>query len=157
MQKGVKKFPFNVTQVSQIPDLGKIVTDRDGFHNERYIFPAGYKATKQFADLKHPNERITWVSEIVDKGGPSPVFRIYPQDRPDEYIEGETPSSPWVMALKTLSNIRGEKGKANTISGPEAFLLSHPTTIYLIQHMPGASECTNYVMKQIQGENDENE
>lgn len=157
LKKGVN-FPFQVTQVSQILDLGHIITDRPGFHNERYIFPAGYKATRQFADLKHPSERITWISEIVDSGGETPKFRIYPEGRPDEYMEGETPSSPWVTALKTLSSIRGEKGKANTISGPEAYLLSHPTTIYLIQHMPGASECSNYIMKPIMGEdNDDND
>ena len=156
LKKGVK-FPLQVTQFGYILDLGHIITDRDGFHNERYIFPAGYKATRQFADLKHPSERITWVSEIVDAGGDYPKFRIYPQDRPKEYIEGETPSSPWVTALKTLSSIRGEKGKANTISGPEAYLLSHPTTIYLIQHMEGARECAKYRMKPIQGEDSENE
>ena len=110
--------------------------------------------------MKHPDEKITWISEIVDKGGDAPVFRIYPQDRPKECIEGETTSSPWVTALRTLSSIRGEK-KANTISGPEAFLLSHPTTIYLIQHMEHARECSNYFWKHIQGddsdEGDDNE
>lgn len=159
LKKGVK-FPVQVTQFGQILDLGHIVTDREKFHNDRYIYPAGYKATKQFADLKHPDEKITWISEIVDKGGDAPVFRIYPQDRPKECIEGETTSSPWVTALRTLSSIRGEK-KANTISGPEAFLLSHPTTIYLIQHMEHARECSNYVWKHIQGddsdEGDDNE
>ncbi|OHT07029.1 hypothetical protein TRFO_24755 [Tritrichomonas foetus] len=156
LQRGVR-YPYAVTQVSEILSIGTIVTDRPHFHSERYVYPAGYKATRQFADLKHPNNRVTWISEIIDNGGDAPVFRIYPQDDPDTYIEGETPSSPWVIALKTLSDIRGEKGKANTISGPEAFLLSHPSTIYLIQKLPGIKDCVNYVYRPIDGEDNNDE
>lgn len=157
LQKGVK-FPLAVTQFTSILSLGKIVTDRPGFHNERYIFPAGYKATRLFSDFHNPDgDKIEWISEIIDTGKDKPIFKIYPADRPKESLEGETPSAPWVMALKKLSHIRNEKGKANTISGPEAYLLSHPVTIYLIQHMPKAEECTNYIMKPIVGEDGEPE
>ena len=152
LQKGVK-YPFAVTQQSEILCLGEIVSDRPDFHTERYIYPAGYKSTRQFFSLKKPNKRITWISEIIDNGGPKPLFRIYPENDPKSYIEGETPSYPWSTLLKKISELRKEK-KSNTISGPEAFLLTHPSTIYLIQHLPGAKECSKYIFRPIQGEDD---
>ncbi|OHT15638.1 hypothetical protein TRFO_14009 [Tritrichomonas foetus] len=150
-------FPVAVTQNSEILELGKIVTDRSGFHSERYIYPAGYRSTRQYADFRNPRERVTYVSEIVDNGGDSPLFKVYPEDDPTVGFKGETPSSPWVLLIKKVSQIKGEKRKSNTISGPEAYLLSNPITIYLIQQLPGAKDLEKYVWKKIKGAPDEDE
>jgi hypothetical protein len=40
-ETGHPKLPQQIG-VLTVVDLGKIKTDRDSFHNERYIFPVGY-------------------------------------------------------------------------------------------------------------------
>ena len=45
-----------------------------------------------------------------------------------------------------VSAKRKEK-RANAISGPEAFLLTSPITTFLIQNLPNAKKCSNYVFK----------
>ena len=151
LKGGNVTYPVAVTQTSQILEIGHIVSDRPGFHSERYIYPAGYKATRLYSALKRPDDRVTWISEIVDTGKKNPVFRVYQEDEPDKVFEGDTPSSPWVQVLKAVAAAKREK-RSNTISGPEAYLLASPITSYLIQHLPGARDCEKYKWRPIDGE-----
>lgn len=144
-------YPVAVTQTSQILDIGHVVSDRPGFHSERYIYPAGYRATRLYSSLRNPEERVVWISEIVDTGKKGPLFRVYQEEDPAKKFEGDTPSSPWVQILKAVAAVKREK-RANTISGPEAYLLASPITSYLIQHLPGARDCEKYKWRPIDGE-----
>jgi chromodomain-helicase-DNA-binding protein 7 len=148
LKRGVT-FPVNITPSSQILELGKILPYRDGFHTERYIYPAGFKSSRLFASVKHPDDRIMWISEIADIGKKKPLFKVYSLDQPNICFSGDTPSKPWVDILKAVSAAKKEK-KANTISGPEAFLLANPIAIYLIQQMPGSRECAKYKWREVQ-------
>jgi len=58
---------------------------------------------------------------------------------------GTTPTAPWANAIREL--VTRFNSKEKTVSGPDAFLLSSPIVILLIEHLPGASECHGYQMK----------
>lgn len=148
------EYPLQISQANTLLNIGTIVSDREGFHTERYIYPAGFKSTRFFASLNDIDDRVLWISEIVDTGKKAPVFRVYQEDDPKKVYEGETSSSPWVQVLKAVSQIKGEK-KANTISGPDAFQLNNPIVIYLIQNLPNAHDCKRYRFKPIAGLDDD--
>jgi chromodomain-helicase-DNA-binding protein 7 len=141
---GNVKLPLEVRPSSELICLGKVITDRDGFHSERYIFPAGYKCSRICSDVRNPDDRALYISEIVDLGGPKPVFRVYLEDDPSIKYEGESTSQPWTSILKQLSAKKKEK-HANTISGPMAFGLDRPIVQRLIQQLPGAKDCKKYI------------
>ncbi|KAH0793422.1 F/Y-rich N-terminus family protein [Histomonas meleagridis] len=145
------KYPIAITQTSSIIDIGHIVYDRKGFSSARYIYPAGYKSLRLHTSMKDVTQRVPWISEIVDTGGPNPLFRVYMEEDPSVSYEGDTPSSPWVQILKAISAKKKEK-KANAVSGPEAYLLASPITSYLIQKLPNAKLCPGYKWKPIEGE-----
>jgi chromodomain-helicase-DNA-binding protein 7 len=140
---GDVRFPIEVRANCYLWDLGHVVSDRPHFHTERYIYPAGYRTTRSFWSTQHANDRVIWVSEIVDTGGPKPVFRVYIEDNPRVCFEGATTSQPWVLILKAVAAKRREK-KSNTISGPMAYCLDRPIVQRLIQELPGARQCKNY-------------
>jgi chromodomain-helicase-DNA-binding protein 7 len=136
-------YPVQIGGTSALLHIGRIVTDRPGFHGPRYIYPAGYKSSREYYSVKRPSQRVFWVSEIIDDGGPRPLFRVYEQDHPNVCFEGAAASAPWTSILKAVSASRREK-KANTISGPLAYLLDSPIVARLIQAQPGARDCENY-------------
>lgn len=138
-------FPLMITQSSFVETIGEIVYDREGFHSERYIYPAGYKSKKLFASAKNPNDKAYWISEIVDNGGPKPVFKVYMESDPSICFKADTPSAPWVSVLREISKVKGDSSKRNSISGPEAFLLDRPIIRKLIQEKEEAKLCKKYV------------
>jgi chromodomain-helicase-DNA-binding protein 7 len=137
-------LPLEIRPNCELLDLGRVITDRPHFHTERYIYPAGYKCTRSFWSTQHINDRVIWVSEIVDNGGPRPVFRVYMEENPRVSFEGLTTSQPWVLILKAVSAKKREK-HSNTISGPMAYGLDRPLVQRLIQQLPGARQCKNYI------------
>jgi hypothetical protein len=141
---GDVRLPLEIRPNCELLDLGHVVTDRPHFHTERYIYPAGYKTTRSFWSTQHINDRVVWVSEIIDTGGPRPLFKVYIEDNPKVSFEGATTSQPWVTILKTVSAKKREK-HSNTISGPMAYGLDRPIVQRLIQHLPGARQCSNYI------------
>ena len=143
---GPVEYPVNVTSASQILSIGHIVTDRPGFHSKRYIYPAGYKSCRFFSSPYSQDKRIVWCSEIIDDGGPVPLFRVSCNDEGREAkFEGRTPTAPWALALKDIAT--RFKGKGKSISGPEAYLLASKTATFLIQQLPGADMCASYEKK----------
>jgi chromodomain-helicase-DNA-binding protein 7 len=100
---GNVRLPLEVRQNSEPLALGHIVSDRPHFHTERYIYPAGYKCTRSFWSTVNADDRVVCVSEIVDTGGPKPLFRVSMEDNPKVSFEGTTTSQPWVLILKAVS------------------------------------------------------
>ena len=143
------EYPIMITPNSFIHNIGTIEWKRPGFHSERYIYPVGFKTSRFSASLDNPDERTRWYSEIIDTGENSPVFRVWMEGRPNTIFQGVTPTAPWSQALKAVASCRRNKGKVSSISGPEAFLLASPIATYLIQNLPNADKCTNYVMRNV--------
>jgi len=149
LEDGEIVFPLMITPSSWIINIGTVVYDRPGWHTSRYIYPAGFKSCKLYASVTHPDERVNWISEIVDTGKKNPLFKVYMEDNPKICYQAESPSSPWSCVLKALAKAKNDKSKSLAISGPEAFLLTAPVVTYLIQKLPGADKCREYIFKEI--------
>lgn len=139
-------FPVNLTATTSIIDIGTIVYDRPLFHNQRYIYPAGFKSSKMFTSVINPSQKANYINEIIDTGKPSPVFRVTMEGTSKVY-EGVTPTAPWISILKDIAKIESGRGKA--VSGPEAFLLAPLKTTFLIQLLPNSDKCQDYQRKDI--------
>jgi superfamily II DNA or RNA helicase len=144
---GNPHYPIHLTSTAYISDLGRIVTDRTGFHTERYIYPAGFRSSRLYASTIDPTKRTRYTCEILDVGDQMPLFRVTMDENPNCTYEGNSPTSPWNLIMKEVLERRTENPRALSISGPEYYGLAAPITIYLIQKMEGADQCVNYQMR----------
>jgi chromodomain-helicase-DNA-binding protein 7 len=144
---GAPKLPIHLSQTMDLFDLGHIVTDRPGFHNERYIYPDGFKSSRLYWSTIDPSEQVRYTSEILDTGGETPLFRVTMDGHPEVSFEGNTPSSPWSRIEKMVLAIGGGDKPGLRTSGPDCFGLSSRIICYLIQQMAGAEKCANYVIQ----------
>jgi chromodomain-helicase-DNA-binding protein 7 len=123
--------------------LGTVVTDRPGWRNERYIYPAGFTSERLGPSVTEGGVRVWYRSMIVDTGGPLPLFRIEMKDDPDVYFCAKSPSNVWITLLKEAEARKIEKDlssgrKIVSVSGPEYYGLSDPRVTKLIRMLPGA-------------------
>ena len=147
-EDGSPVLPLNLTSSSWIISFGKIVTDRPGFHTERYVYPAGFKSSRLYTSTLDVTKRCRYTCEILDVGDPVPLFKVSMDDHPDVYYEGPSPTSPWNHILKKVLEMRKENNpKSLSISGPEYYGLAAAETIYVIQRMEGIEKCVNYQMR----------
>jgi hypothetical protein len=64
-------MPINLGGLT-ITSLGKIITDRPGFHSERYIWPIGFESHRTFFSMYSPGTKCTYTCRILD-GGEMPL------------------------------------------------------------------------------------
>jgi len=136
----------------KITNLGTIVTDRPNFHSKRYIWPVGFRSERFYSSMTNIQAKCLYISEIVDNDIEPEFVVICPED-PENPIEirRSTASGVWAeVARRYFEKRKGETGMVtNTqLSGPEMFGFGHPTIAKLIQEMPGAELCSQYVMQQ---------
>ncbi|CAM0142318.1 unnamed protein product [Umbelopsis sp. WA50703] len=127
-----------------IYDIGRVVWDREGYHNSRYIWPVGFKSKKYLPSLRTPLKKTGYISEILD-GGAAPVFRVTPEDSPDTVFSGVSASGVWKQLLDQIASL-GVTAKTHA-SGPEMLGLSNLAVTKAIQELPNANQCTRYVMQ----------
>lgn len=134
-------LPLNISPSCTVHSFGKIAPNKPSFHTERYIYPIGFKSSRQSPSITNPGVKAKWFSEIINVED-TPLFRVWQEGSSDIFFEGPTPTAAWVKALKA------SKHDSNpSISGPDSFLLTNHIVAYFIQKMPGASACKNYIMK----------
>ncbi|KAG0193045.1 hypothetical protein DFQ28_006639 [Apophysomyces sp. BC1034] len=84
--------------------LGNVVYDRPAFHNQRYIYPVGYKVKKlgllNVKSMVDPKSDTQYICEILD-GGQEPIFRLEADDNPGDVYLGPTPTTVWTIAGAT--------------------------------------------------------
>ena len=159
---GTPKLPIRVNNSTVITSLGTVVYDRKNFHNERYIFPAGYTAERTFTSLDQPNSKATYLAQIVVDGGDSPIFRVEMiGDKKKRVFEGNVPSKPWTEIVKAIENRKKQLhtgvSRSLTISGPEMFGFYSPLGSYLLQNLPNADKCSKFKIKKFKSESDESD
>jgi hypothetical protein len=103
LMDGSVELPYCVTPGCQLISLGRIVTDRPGWHNARYIYPAGYKTSRLYTSPLNPNEKMIWYRQIIDDGQDVPLFSVPASGDETATFTGQTPTAPWARALKELS------------------------------------------------------
>jgi hypothetical protein len=77
-----------------VENLGTILHDLDGFHNEDFIFPVGYYVSRALASMLNPSDEGEYIFEIR-YGGSSvgPIF-VITNEQNEEY-EGSSPEEAW--------------------------------------------------------------
>jgi hypothetical protein len=138
------QMPITISTVTTILDLGVIEYNRKEFHTERYIYPIGFKSQRQYASYINPPERTTYTCEILDGGEKGPLFKVLALDDPDTEYISTTSTACWITILKKVNDI-GKKRATVSVSGPEYFGLSNPKVRQLIETLPNADLCENYV------------
>ncbi|KAH8557103.1 F/Y rich C-terminus-domain-containing protein, partial [Umbelopsis sp. PMI_123] len=135
---GNYKLPVEVDSWTVI-SLGKVIWDKPAFHNQRYIYPVGY-VVKNMID---PHRDTQYICSILD-GGNEPLFRLQADDNPKEVFQGQTPTSVWTIAVRRAFAVRNMEYGHNPV-GPDFFGLRKNTIAKMIQDLPNADKCRNYV------------
>jgi len=82
------------------------------FRSDKYIYPVGYKASRQFTSLKNHTQLATYICSVEDKDGtPEFVVTCCGQE-----FRGKTPTEPWSQILDKLPRV-----SRATCSGPKKF------------------------------------
>jgi hypothetical protein len=163
---GAPLLPIQVG-VIVVHELGKVITDRLLYHTDRYIFPVGYRSSRQFLSMVDPEKTVTYESRIVD-GGDSPKFIVTPEDSPELAAEGTSATGAWTIVIKgayyvivifllffistgneseflsVAAYAIRSKEHTSSASGPDYFGLSQGVIMKLIQDMPESHHCKNY-------------
>jgi hypothetical protein len=98
-ENGVVTLPIQVG-VNIIHELGHVVHDRPGYHTDRYIFPVGYKSSRQFMSVVDPDKMSTYTCTILDGGSEGPRFVVTPDDAPDKAAVGASATGAWTIIIK---------------------------------------------------------
>ncbi|KAF9188337.1 hypothetical protein BGZ51_000657 [Haplosporangium sp. Z 767] len=146
-EAGKIKLPVTVGIIT-IMDLGHVVYDREAFHNERYIWPVGYKMSRLYNSMIDPQKQTTYTCSIVDDGD-APKFQIDAEDQPGLPIIAGTATGAWTHVVKAANLIR-KRDHSNSASGPDYFGFSNATIAKMIQDLPNAEKCENYIMQRFE-------
>ncbi|KAI7871029.1 F/Y-rich N-terminus-domain-containing protein [Spinellus fusiger] len=141
-ETGHPKLPQQIG-VLTVLNLGKIVSDRDTFHNERYIFPVGYTVSRTYPSMSDPTSNTVITSTILD-GGDGPRFHVVAADVPDQPIIANSATGAWTVVVRKSNEIRNRE-HSNSASGPDYYGFKHPTIAKMIQDLPGAEHLKHYV------------
>ncbi|CAO3702962.1 unnamed protein product [Rhizopus stolonifer] len=141
-EEGQPKLPQQIG-VLTVLKLGRIVTDRATFHNERYIFPIGYTVSRTYPSMLDPTSNTVITSTIVD-GGDAPRFVVTASDMPEDPIIANSATGAWTVVVRRSNEIR-QREHSNSASGPDYYGFKHPTIAKLIQDLEGARTLKNYV------------
>ncbi|KAI9305924.1 F/Y rich C-terminus-domain-containing protein [Cunninghamella echinulata] len=141
-ETGNPKLPQQIG-VLTVLKLGTIVSDREAFHNERYIFPVGYTVSRTYPSMIDPNSNTVITSTILD-GGDGPRFHVVADDMKDEPIIANSATGAWTVVVRRSNQIRN-RDHSNSASGPDYYGFKHPTIAKMIQDLPGARNLQHYV------------
>jgi len=130
-----------------VHELGQVVTDRPAFHNKRYIWPLGFKSSRQYLSTADPEASVTYFSEVKESGpGGGPLFEVWSEEIPDQRFQSQTSTGAWSAVFKAAGAVRG-KEVTNSASGPDFYGFSNNTVAMMIEMLPGVESCLNYQRK----------
>ena len=66
-----------------------------GYYNDRYIWPVGFRSTRSYNSYINVDDRVEYVSEILDGGDAGPIFRVTAKDDPENPAVSSAASSAW--------------------------------------------------------------
>ncbi|KAF9935302.1 hypothetical protein FBU30_004877 [Linnemannia zychae] len=144
---GNVKLPVTVGIIT-ILNIGHVVYDREAFHNDRYIWPVGYKMSRSYNSMIDPNTHTTYTCSVIDDGE-APKFQIDAEDQPGKPIIAGTATGAWTHIVKAANAIR-KRDHSNSASGPDYFGFSNATIAKMIQDLPNVEKCSTYVMQQFE-------
>ncbi|KAI7826516.1 hypothetical protein BC939DRAFT_446630 [Gamsiella multidivaricata] len=146
-EAGNVKLPVTVGIIT-IMNLGHVAYDREAFHNERYIWPVGYKMSRSYNSMIDPHQQTTYTCSVIDDGE-APKFQIDAEDQPGKPIIAGTATGAWTHIVKAANLIR-KRDHSNSASGPDYFGFSNATIAKMIQDLPNAEKCKGYIMQRFE-------
>ncbi|CAO3564684.1 unnamed protein product [Mortierella alpina] len=146
-EAGNVRLPVTVGIIT-ILDIGHVVYDREAFHNDRYIFPVGYKMSRSYNSMIDPHNLTVYTCSVIDDGE-APKFQIDAADQPGKPIIAGTATGAWTHVVKAANAIR-RRDHSNSASGPDYFGFSNATIAKMIQDLPNADKCETYIMQRFE-------
>eukprot|EP00698_Gefionella_okellyi_P011013 TRINITY_DN288_c0_g1_i1.p1 TRINITY_DN288_c0_g1~~TRINITY_DN288_c0_g1_i1.p1 ORF type:complete len:3741 (+),score=673.98 TRINITY_DN288_c0_g1_i1:115-11337(+) len=131
--------------VSGVECLGTVVYDREKYHDERYIYPVGYRAVVSRASVLELGKKEEYVCEILD-GGDAPLFRVSLKSDPTHRFEGLTLTAAAKAVMLKADSLKPEAERRKSgasVSGPEFFRLVAAQD--QIRALPNAEKCSRYI------------
>ncbi|KAF9115515.1 hypothetical protein BGX27_007530 [Mortierella sp. AM989] len=146
-EAGNVKLPVTVGIIT-ILNIGHVVHDREAFHNDRYIWPVGYKMSRSYNSMIDPNNQTIYTCSVIDDGE-APKFQIDAEDQPGRPIIAGTATGAWTHVVKAANTIR-KRDHSNSASGPDYYGFSNATIAKMIQDLPGVEKCQSYIMQRFE-------
>ncbi|KAI8372710.1 F/Y rich C-terminus-domain-containing protein [Radiomyces spectabilis] len=139
---GEYKLPARVG-ILTVHSLGHVVP-LPAYHNDRYIWPVGFKVSRTYLSMVNANANTLYTCSVEENGSHGPKFRVYADDCPDQPIVANSATGVWTAIVKRANEIRNRE-HSNSASGPDYYGFTHATIAKMIQDLPGADQCQNYV------------
>ncbi|GAB4814051.1 hypothetical protein N2152v2_001097 [Parachlorella kessleri] len=133
-------LPFKPNKMLTVISLGHVKWLHPAFHDEKHIWPVGYRAERLTATPASQGKEVPHSCEVLEMpDGSGPLFRVTPKG--GQPTEGATPLQAWqaLYAGDKLGRLR-----AMSMSGAAMFGLASPRVVALIQQLPGAARCERY-------------
>jgi hypothetical protein len=122
---GEPKFPLILSGGElTILSLGEVIP-RAPFVNEKHIWPVGYRSIRVFASMTSPSTRVKYHCEIINVDD-KPVFRVTPEDEPENAISSSSPSGAWREVLKRITDMKESPSSSPPSSPPLSSSPSSP-------------------------------
>lgn len=144
-ENGNMVFPVNISSSLKLIAHGE-VKSIPGYHSAHNLFPVGYISERNYSSMIHKDGRATYRCEILD-GGEKPLYKVTCSDDPQNPIVRDSSTGCWVHICRKVNDMSDNKKEKVTISGTERFGLLESTVKKILEHLPNAEKCKNYVFK----------
>ena len=91
-----------------VQSLGEIEQNVDGFHDERYIMPKGYCATRIFWSSRIPKSRTVYICKIELNVNGNAVFVVIPGDDPSATIRSNSVAEAYSILIRRVAKVNIE-------------------------------------------------
>ncbi|KAI8343716.1 F/Y rich C-terminus-domain-containing protein [Chlamydoabsidia padenii] len=139
---GEYRLPAHVG-ILTVHSLGRVVP-LTTYHNDRYIWPPGFKVSRTYLSMVNSDQNTVYTCTVEENGEQGPRFRVIAEDSPDQPIVANSATGVWTAIVKRANEIRNRE-HSNSASGPDYYGFTHATIAKMIQDLPGADQCLNYV------------
>lgn len=141
--QGKPKLPINLYNIL-IHSLGEILPANPNFHNEHWIYPVGYVATRIYAHPKDPQRKCVYTCKILNNAG-MPQFQIIPDNDLDSVFFGESANVCHQALLETLKRSLSDGTKLPLhVQGEKFFGLANNTVQSLLKLDGSFKQCANF-------------
>lgn len=146
---GAIGMPMRVGSSLKVLSLGHIEWLHPGFHNEKAIWPVGYRAIRIAATPAAGGDelQVPHICEILAApDGSGPIFRVTPEG--SDPVEARSPAKAWSLLFKRPRGQGKSNGRAPARSmeafGARHFGLTVPRVVAAILGLPGAERCERF-------------
>ncbi len=88
-----------------VHSLGKIESDKDGFHSKEYILSAGFSSTRIFWSFVKPKTRTVYFMNIIRSPKNTAFFTVTAADAPSQVFKGDDVSKVYNDVMQRVKNM----------------------------------------------------